>query len=434
MSDCYKSNGGEEVSESDGGGDVCQDGGTDAPAVNEGPSVGDGSGSVEGVVKTTGPKTSKNKGKKKIAPKKKPKKTLRDDELELNRAFAEKITMRVDNSFTCKDCPKFVTSVRLLARTHAQSCSSQKKKKVGIRSKKWSCPECEASYKNKQGLNKHYKTYHTISKYVCSHCQKKFKSRGNYVKHLRMHDEVAAIKCFFCPKTFRLNCYRSRHIKRMHEKSIVEARDATKDPSDDEEIVLQVSQTEEKLEDNFYWEYKLTVPSSRKSRNTSHQSFFNTLDLISEEDWTDWIQISKMLSLPLAADGECACFEMAVKVSSNGEEQIICVGSERTPELEKIIEGVLLSLESEPGGVSIDSGDEIDEVGNSKEDQDGDRVEEDGQVDDKGEDEEDGQVGEGVEDNQTVDDDVREDTSVKEARIIYCPRLEGHMRKHLRDS
>jgi len=36
----------------------------------------------------------------------------------------------------------------------------------------------------------------------------------------------------------------------MHEKSFVEARDASKGPSDDEEIVLQVSQKEEKLGDD----------------------------------------------------------------------------------------------------------------------------------------------------------------------------------------
>jgi hypothetical protein len=61
---------------------------------------------------------SKKKGKatpskktkpKKTGPKKKGK-TLRENEMELNNDFAEKIFVKDDGIFCCKNCPKFATS------------------------------------------------------------------------------------------------------------------------------------------------------------------------------------------------------------------------------------------------------------------------------------------------------------------------------------
>ena len=85
--------------------------------------------------------------KKKANPKKKTKekknrrsKTLRESELDADKAFEEKIVIKDDKAFHCKLCPEFVTSVKLLARSHALSCGT--KKKLGRRVKKKVCDEC----------------------------------------------------------------------------------------------------------------------------------------------------------------------------------------------------------------------------------------------------------------------------------------------------
>ena len=146
-------------------------------------------------------------------------KTLREDEMELNSLFDEKIVVKADNFFYCKDCPGFVTSARLLARTHAQSCGS-KKKQTGRRPKRISCPDCGAFCEGKKGLKKHYKVSHVITSYNCSKCVKTFKNRKNYVRHLKIHDDRTAVKCPFCPRTFLKESYMRRHMKRVHQNAM----------------------------------------------------------------------------------------------------------------------------------------------------------------------------------------------------------------------
>ena len=118
--------------------------------------------------------------------------------MELDSAFAEKIVMKNDNEFHCKDCPIFVTSIRLLARTRAQSCSS-KKKKAGCKPKKIYCAECGAACEGRKGLANHFKVSHIISSYNCAQCPKTFKCRKNFANRLKIHDETVGVKCPHCP-------------------------------------------------------------------------------------------------------------------------------------------------------------------------------------------------------------------------------------------
>ena len=153
-------------------------------------------------------------------------------------------------SFAATNCPKFATSVRLLARTHAQTCGS-KKKQVGRKPKMISCLECGASCEGKKGLSRHFKAIHIISSYTCSQCLKSFKSRAIYVKHLKIHDKVGVVKCPHCPKTFKFESYKKRHIQRVHIMAIKVTECLSKVKSDEEDLDIEVDLRESKAGEEF---------------------------------------------------------------------------------------------------------------------------------------------------------------------------------------
>ena len=273
---------------------------------------------------------------KKAAPRKRGK-TLREDEMELNSLFAEKIVVQADESFHCKDCPGFVTSVRLLARTHAKSCGS-KKMKPGRRPKRISCSDCGALCEGKKGLRRHFKTSHVITSYSCSKCLKTFKSRKYYAMHLKIHDEKTAEKCPFCPKTFRLKSYMRRHMKRAHRNILKPSTSIPVTKNDDDlgtevNFEIEIQLEEAKIDQEHSWQLKVSFPASDKSRSRSHGSFFNTLGVYSKEDWEDWVKISKILSLPLSVSGHRDDFELAWSKDGNGKEEIVCIGTSSIPTL-----------------------------------------------------------------------------------------------------
>ena len=100
------------------------------------------------------------KTKSKKSGRNKKSKTLRESELDVNAAFVDKIEMKDDNIFHCKSCQVFVTSVKLLAKSHAQSCGT--KKTVGRHGKKLSCNECGETFTGKANLIKHTRTSHVM--------------------------------------------------------------------------------------------------------------------------------------------------------------------------------------------------------------------------------------------------------------------------------
>ena len=266
-------------------------------------------------------------------------KTLREDEMELNSLFDEKIVVKADNFFYCKDCPGFVTSARLLARTHAQSCGS-KKKQTGRRPKRISCPDCGAFCEGKKGLKKHYKVSHVITSYSCSKCVKTFKNRKNYVRHLKIHDDRTAVKCPFCPRTFLKESYMRRHMKRVHQNAMKpKANTSVRDNVDEDDVgtevnfEIEVQLEEAKIGQEHSWQLNVSFPASDKARSCSYGSFFNTLGFYSKQDWNDWVKISQILSLPLSAGGHRDEFELAWNRDGKGKEEIICIGTTSKPTL-----------------------------------------------------------------------------------------------------
>ena len=158
--------------------------------------------------------SAKVRGPVKKALKAKKTMTLRENELEVNDAFADKIVVKEDGNFHCKNCPTFITSVRLLARSHANVCGGRKT--VGRKVKKFSCDDCGEVVKGKKNLQKHVKKMHTMPTYQCSTCLKRLKSRVTYRRHLKTHDNNLTIACPHCPKMFRYESYKNRHVYRVH--------------------------------------------------------------------------------------------------------------------------------------------------------------------------------------------------------------------------
>ena len=322
-------------------------------------------------------KPTKKSKLRKAAPKKKGK-TLREDEMELNNLFDEKIVVKADNSFYCKDCPGFVTSVRLLARTHAQSCGS-KKKQTGRRPKRISCSDCGALCEGKKGLKKHFKVSHLTTSYNCSHCLKTFKSRKNYARHLKTHDERTAVKCPLCPRTFLNGSYMRRHMKRVHRNALkpnnsISARNNADEDDDDHgtevNFEIEVQLEEAKIGQEHSWQLNVSFPASDKARSSSFGSFFNTLGFYCKEDWNDWVKISQTLSLPLSAGGHRDDFELAWNKDGNGKEEIICIGTSSHPTLfegEEMEDDAKIGDTAEPIGVSGAVPEIDDDVDESKE-------------------------------------------------------------------
>ena len=265
------------------------------------------------------------KTKSKTSGRNKRSKTLRENELDVNAAFAEKIEINDDNTFHCKCCQVFVTSVKLLARSHAQSCGT--KKKVGRHCKRISCSECGEVFSGKANLIKHTSELHTMPSYQCSVCLKKFKYRIYYQRHLKIHDVVTAVVCPFCPKTFAFESYKVRHIKRVHQNKLKSAQNDVPQMDGDDCVVIEVNQEEKIQGDSFFWQYEATFPNTDKSKSSSYQSFYNSLGLQSQQDWDDWILASEVLKLPFAVDGAKDQVEIAVSKNGNGDERIICIGS-----------------------------------------------------------------------------------------------------------
>ena len=298
----------------------------------------------------------------------KSKKTLRESEVEANEAFAEKIvTSKDDRIFTCRMCPFFVTSVKILARSHALSCGV--KKKAGRHAKKVKCDECGEEFEGRMNLMKHVKMLHTMPSYQCSTCLRKFKSRGNYKKHLLVHSTVATVPCPYCPKVFRFQSYKLRHIKRVHtekfgirKKTVEEVSEDRVDQGNTEQemdvpghpvdqettekevpetsieqenmdmnkedlIGITVSQREERFGPNYYWQLESSFPVTDRTKSSSYTQFYSSLGLYSREDWDDWMEVSKMLNMNITEDNTVSeGFEVAVITEANGDETVLCAG------------------------------------------------------------------------------------------------------------
>ena len=163
-------------------------------------------------------KTNKPAKKK---PPKKILKTLREDELEGCKKFAENIEKR-KNVFYCKKCI-FSTMTELLARAHVRSCGKSSKK--GRPKKLSPCLECGLEFSSMKVLRKHHRKEHICGQYICSTCLRQFTHRPAYIRHIKIHRELPHLECpkTGCEMKFRYNCNLNRHIA-VHSKEEQQSR------------------------------------------------------------------------------------------------------------------------------------------------------------------------------------------------------------------
>ena len=250
-------------------------------------------------------------------------KTLRESEMEVNEAFADKIVVKEDNTFHCRFCPLFVTSVKLLAKSHAQSCDTKKKK--GRLAKQIQCNECGETFTGKKNLVKHTRESHSMPSYQCSTCMKKFKYRVYYMRHLKIHDRQPSVSCPYCSQKFRFESYKLRHIDRVHRMKLSSPQ--SEQENDGGEVMIEVRDEEKRLGENFFWKYEATLPNLDRAKSSSFGNFYNSLGLLNQGDWNDWMQVSEMLGLPYSVDGSHSGMEIAVVKNGTGDEKVECVGS-----------------------------------------------------------------------------------------------------------
>ena len=189
-------------------------------------------------------------------------KTLRESEMEVNEAFADKIVVKEDNTFHCRFCPLFVTSVKLLAKSHAQSCDTKKKK--GRLAKRIQCNECGETFTGKKNLVKHTRESHSMPSYQCSTCMKKFKYRVYYMRHLKIHDRQPSVSCPYCSQKFRFESYKLRHIDRVHRMKLSSPQNEQE--NDGGEVMIEVRDEEKRLGENFFWKYEATFPNLDRAK------------------------------------------------------------------------------------------------------------------------------------------------------------------------
>ena len=164
-----------------------------------------------------GKANTKDSAKKEIASKvSKAKRTLQDDQKNVNKKFAVKI-MQSGLGYRCKSCT-FQTGLLLRAKTHALSCGGKKKK---ICKRKQSlCPECVEKFDSKAKFNEHFKTFHQNSNYTCSKCFHNYTRRKTYMLHLKTHDAdfISKFKCERCEYKARDKWLLDRHFRNKHVK------------------------------------------------------------------------------------------------------------------------------------------------------------------------------------------------------------------------
>ena len=85
---------------------------------------------------------------------------------------------------------------------------------------KLECPQCSRPFKDKYGLEKHVKFFHSDeTPHHCADCSKTFKQVGHLNVHIKfVHQKLRPFPCSYCTKPFVSKYKLEEHIKVVHEK------------------------------------------------------------------------------------------------------------------------------------------------------------------------------------------------------------------------
>ena len=75
----------------------------------------------------------------------------------------------------------------------------------------FSCDNCSASFKSKQGLQKHKERLHLGVRYQCNKCDKQFNDDKNLRRHHLVHEDTEGHPCDLCQKTFQRKDVLKKH-------------------------------------------------------------------------------------------------------------------------------------------------------------------------------------------------------------------------------
>ena len=84
----------------------------------------------------------------------------------------------------------------------------------------YQCSDCDATFKKKYTLNRHFRLKHSdIRPYKCSDCGSGFKDKWDLNRHLRTnskHSDIRPHQCTDCDAKFKKKCDFNRHLRTEH--------------------------------------------------------------------------------------------------------------------------------------------------------------------------------------------------------------------------
>ena len=245
-------------------------------------------------------------------------KTLREEELDNQKAFKEHVEVK-DGIFHCRICKKFSSLTELLAKSHVVSCG--KRRKRGRPLKISTCLECGQEFTSITDLKIHHKRKHICESYTCSVCLKNIKHRPSYIRHIQSHKFLPTLECSVsgCGKTFKYRCNFKRHLLTHSRSKIMEEKAAAiKTKTREFEVEL-----EEKVKGGHHSGQYKVKEMKEHGRKRNFSTFDSTLGL-NEEDWKVFVNLSSNFNLPVSERD----FEASISINEYGEETTTIVWNE----------------------------------------------------------------------------------------------------------
>ena len=84
--------------------------------------------------------------------------------------------------------------------------------------KSFDCSMCDAKFKTKGNLNKHFSEIHG-KKFKCSKCPKSFEGKKRLILHMEaVHEKKKPFQCSICPIKFVTKSHLKLHISTVHDR------------------------------------------------------------------------------------------------------------------------------------------------------------------------------------------------------------------------